>query len=239
MTAEMVPDPAAGDVAVVIAAFRAERTIAAALASVMRQRPEAAEIVVVDDGSEDGTARAAAAACPAARIIRLAANRGVAAALNVGVAATRAPLVMFLDADDLWAEGAVAALTAPLVEDAALDGVFGMTLQFTDPAGVMAANEVTAAANGLPAHGALKSAFAIRRAALDRVGPFDEAFHRADFVEWLARARHTGLRTARVDTVVHHRRLHAGNLGRLHTDEQRAQYADVMRAISARRRGTA
>ena len=217
MTAEMVPDPAAGDVAVVIAAFRAERTIAAALASVMRQRPEAAEIVVVDDGSEDGTARAAAAACPAARIIRLAANRGVAAALNVGVAATR----------------------APLVEDAALDGVFGMTLQFTDPAGAMAANEVTAAANGLPAHGALKSAFAIRRAALDRVGPFDEAFHRADFVEWLARARHTGLRTARVDTVVHHRRLHAGNLGRLHTDEQRAQYADVMRAISARRRGTA
>jgi dolichol-phosphate mannosyltransferase len=60
------------------------------------------EVLVVDDGSTDGTAAAAeafAAACPAAMLLRLETNRGLGAALRAGFEAARGPWIATLDAD--------------------------------------------------------------------------------------------------------------------------------------------
>lgn len=96
-------------VSVVIPAFNAEATIDETLRSVRSQSYERLEIVVVDDGSTDGTLAVAErhAECdPRITIIRQS-NAGVAAARNAGWQAARAEFIAFIDADDLWAPSKV------------------------------------------------------------------------------------------------------------------------------------
>ena len=226
-------------VAVVIAAFQAEATIVAALQSVLRQTVAVSELVLIDDCSTDGTAARATALSPAVSVHRLPANVGVAAALNAGITRTTGSVVMFLDADDLWAPQKVDRQLAALAAGGStLDVVYGHSAQFVDPLDPLEplTVEQVAAIAGPAVVGVHKSAMAIRRESLLRVGLFDAAFHRADLLEWLARPTARGLRTEVLAEVVHYRRLHAHNMGHEHRDEQRRQYGEVMRGISRRRR---
>jgi len=97
-------------VGVVVPMYNAERTIGATLASICRQTHQALDIVVVDDGSSDGSAKIANAFAkrdPRIRILQQQ-NSGVATARNNGAAATDADFLAFVDADDLWASTKVA-----------------------------------------------------------------------------------------------------------------------------------
>ncbi len=89
------------DYGVVIPAFNAERTLRETLESVLAQTVAAAEIVVVDDGSTDGTADLAASVSPRVRVVRQA-NAGPGAATSRGIHELRSPLVATVDADDIW-----------------------------------------------------------------------------------------------------------------------------------------
>src|SRR3984893_6658147 len=98
------------EVSVVIPTYN-RGSVFAAIASVIAQRAANFELIVVDDGSTDDTwyelERTAAtlhaehAERVAMRIVRTE-NRGVAAARNTGVALASAPLIAFLDSDDVW-----------------------------------------------------------------------------------------------------------------------------------------
>jgi succinoglycan biosynthesis protein ExoU len=99
-------------IAVVIAAYNAERTLERAIASALAQ-PETAEVCVVDDASRDGTAAAAqsyAARDPRVTLIRRSINQGPSPARNAAVAATRSPWIAILDADDYLQPGRFATL---------------------------------------------------------------------------------------------------------------------------------
>lgn len=92
-------------VGVVVPMWNAERTVAATLDSISRQSHANLDIVVIDDGSTDGSAAIVAAHARRDQRVRLLrqANEGVAAARNAGAAAVRADMLAFVDADDLWA----------------------------------------------------------------------------------------------------------------------------------------
>jgi glycosyltransferase involved in cell wall biosynthesis len=95
-------------VSVVIPARDAEAMIGRTVAAVVAQELDGEfEVVVVDDGSTDATAETARAA--GARVVSNATSRGPADARNAGVAATRAPLLAFTDADCVPAPGWLAA----------------------------------------------------------------------------------------------------------------------------------
>ncbi len=89
--------------AVVIPAYRAAATLSCALDSVVAQTLPPQQVVVVDDGSPDGTELADIVARYGGdvQLVRQA-NAGPASARNTGVRATSAPWVAFLDADDTW-----------------------------------------------------------------------------------------------------------------------------------------
>lgn len=98
-------------VSVVIPAFNERGAIEATIADVRAALLEAeksyaeSEIIVVDDGSSDGTADLAEAA--GARVIRQPQNRGYGAALKVGFAAARYEKIVITDADGTYPAGAI------------------------------------------------------------------------------------------------------------------------------------
>ncbi|MGH7836692.1 MAG: glycosyltransferase family 2 protein [Candidatus Binataceae bacterium] len=102
------------EVSVIIPSHNRRAMVGEAIASVLAQCDVSCELIIVDDGSTDGTAdalaRLAGEACGwsgsvSMQIAEHRENRGVAAARNTGVALATAPLIAFLDSDDLWAPG--------------------------------------------------------------------------------------------------------------------------------------
>lgn len=105
---------------VLLPAYNAAPTLARALDSVVAQRLDGIDIVVVDDGSSDATAAIAQAHPAHARVIRHAQNRGSSAALATALANARYDRVAFLDADDEWLPGKLDAQLAALASETAL-----------------------------------------------------------------------------------------------------------------------
>lgn len=95
-------------VSVVIPCFNTERYIAATLRAVLAQTGAALEVIVVDDGSTDGSAAIVEREFPQVRLMRRA-NAGVAAARNAGIDAATGDWVAFCDADDIWLPDKLAA----------------------------------------------------------------------------------------------------------------------------------
>jgi glycosyltransferase involved in cell wall biosynthesis len=90
-------------ISVVIPAHNCEATIRRALASVAAQTLQPAQIVIVDDASEDGTAAVASEiAGHKGKVIRLKENIGASGARNAGIRVADSDLIAFLDADDEW-----------------------------------------------------------------------------------------------------------------------------------------
>lgn len=92
-------------VSVIIPAFNARSTIRETLESVQAQIYRNLDIVIVDDGSSDGTPDAVAdlaANDPRVTIIRRERNGGIPSTRNIGIKASRGIYLSFVDADDLW-----------------------------------------------------------------------------------------------------------------------------------------
>jgi glycosyltransferase involved in cell wall biosynthesis len=110
-------------VSIVIPAYNAQHYIAGAVASARAQTLRDIEIIVVDDGSRDGTATAALDAAgndPRVRVICYEMNRGAAHARNVALAVASGTWIAPLDADDAFSADRLARLV-PLAEAAGAD----------------------------------------------------------------------------------------------------------------------
>ena len=94
-------------VSVVIPCFNAERYIGEAIESVLSQTVPGDEILIVDDGSSDDSAKVIAQVASHVRYFRQD-NQGISAARNNGLARATGACIAFLDADDLWTPDSLA-----------------------------------------------------------------------------------------------------------------------------------
>lgn len=110
--------PCTPSLTVVITAFNESAQIAARVRDVLAQDypREKLQVIVVDDGSTDGTARVADIGDPHVRVIALPRNGGKAAALGVAIAATATDVIAFADARQRFAPLALRKLMEPFAD---------------------------------------------------------------------------------------------------------------------------
>jgi glycosyltransferase involved in cell wall biosynthesis len=214
---------------VVIPCYNGEIYLAEAIASVKAQSAGPTEIIVIDDGSTDGSAEIAKAA--QVRYVRQD-NAGVAAALNHGVRVASGPLIAFLSADDVWRQDKLALQQAALA-DATNRLVFGHMLHFISPelpADVAAT--LVAPPDPMPAFSA--GTLLTRLETFRAVGELNESFAVGEFVDWFGRAKDSGLDVVMLPDTVSMRRVHKSNHS---TATLKAKsYAPVLKALLDRRR---
>jgi len=217
-------------VSVVIPAFNAEAYLAEAVASVLEQTTPATEIIVIDDGSTDGTGNVARSIAAVTYVRQ--ANAGVAAALNHGARIASGNCLAFLSADDIWCRDKLA-LQQQALQSAPNRLVFGQMQHFVSP-------ELTPAqAAGLACPPEPMPAFSAgtlltRLDTFRDIGPLNEGFKVGEFLDWYGRARDGGAEVIMLGSVVSHRRVHLSNQSTKALREK--SYAPVLKAMLDRRR---
>jgi len=206
-------------ISILIAAYRAAPTVAWALAGARAQTHRDWEIVVVEDGSRDGTeaiVRAAASSeFPSIRYENLGTNQGVAAARNRLLQLATGDAVAFLDADDWWAPDHLATGIRQLETGADLvatgvrtfDLASQQTLQEVRPPASLATDPVATLFNESVI--ITSSSVLLSRDLIARTGGFDRNFSVGEDRDYWLRAAVAGARFAVAPGLTCHYAKHA------------------------------
>lgn len=223
-------------VSVVIPCFNAGRYIGEAIESVLSQTVPGDEILIVDDGSSDDSAKVIAQFASHVRYFRQD-NQGISAARNNGLARATGACIAFLDADDLWTPDSLAGRRQRLVETTDLDYVYGWVEPFVSPDMDPDAQKMVGT---LPATqpGRVAGTMLVRRRVFETVGLFDANFKIGETMDWVARVDAAGHQSADIGQVVLRRRVHGANTV-IKQRKMQGDYLRVLRAAIERRRGTA
>lgn len=218
-------------VSVIIPVFNAERFLSDALNSVLSQGYPNLELIVVDDGSTDGSREIIQRTPGKIRYLRQE-NSGPAAARNRGLEIAHGDVLAFQDADDIWPPHKLEIQLATLDKDPTLEIVIG---------------QVQRVQSSLPTDGPVDkidvpcfsvnlAASIFRRSAFERVGPFDERLRFSEDVDWFMRARERGVRMATIEDVTLFYRLHDQNITRDKTLTNLNTFRVLKMSLDRRRR---
>jgi len=219
-------------VSVVIPVFNGERFLREAVQSVLDQKYSPLEIIIVDDGSTDGTATVSGSLPETVRYLHQT-NQGPAAARNRGIEQAHGSLIAFADADDLWPADKLALQLPYLIRDPKIDIVLGriqqVRLSETDN-GQTRAEEFAE-----PAFSVNLGSAIIRKPVFEQVGLFDETMRYSEDVDWFMRAREGGAAIATIDAVTLFYRQHEQNMTRGKSTSELNVLKALKRSLDRRR----
>jgi glycosyltransferase involved in cell wall biosynthesis len=236
-------EPHAGDllISVVTPTHNRAQLLQRAMASVLAQRWQAFEWIVVDDASEDETpAVLRSCADPRVSFRRLVPNRGVAAARNAGIEAARGAFVAFLDDDDEYLPGYLDTVVGRIRSSTRAPDVIwsGVTRVYENPDGscreqsqVWRCGSDDDGIAGSLAHLTqlnMSCGLCVRRESLLRVGLFDPVFRVSEDVDLLLRLAAAGCAFGCVAQPLIRVYVHAGS------SLSRSSRSAVMAAANAR-----
>jgi len=199
-------------VSCVIPVFNAESWIGESLDSVLGQSRPPDEVIVVDDGSTDGTAEVLKKYGARIKSVRQE-NAGPGAARNRGVALSTGALIAFQDADDVWLPEKLERQLLSFEERPALE----LSLTHLRCFWIEELREREAALQGHPLTrpslpGWVFQTLVARRETLSRVGPLIEDQLIGEDTDWFLRARELGVAIEMLPDVLVLRRFHHNNL---------------------------
>ena len=200
--------PAAAPVTVVVPLFNSRPFIRQAIDSILAQSARPQEIVVIDDGSSDGGA-GLVEGIAGVRVIHQD-NAGEAAARNRGIREATQPFIAFLDQDDLWLPDKLRLQVATLMQDPAIDIVFGRHRLIVEAGADWFRRELLD--RSLSAR--LPGPLLVRRSVFERIGLFREDMKLGSDVDWTWRASDAGLVFHLIEQDVLQRRIHGANASR-------------------------
>jgi hypothetical protein len=206
------------DCSVVVVSWNTRELLESCLASVLSHAP-GAEVVVVDNGSADGSAEMVRAKFPATALVANPSNRGFARAVNQGVGRATRPVIALLNPDATLTPGALDRLLRTLESDSAI-GIAGAQLLDEDGSRQHSYDNFPSLATEclnksvlralLPASfpdkrrqldavtdvdSVIGACLVVRRSTLDRVGLLDERFFVfLEETDWCLRMKRAGLR---------------------------------------------
>jgi glycosyltransferase involved in cell wall biosynthesis len=200
--------PSLPAVSVIIPAYNAEHFLQETIESVLKQTYTDFEVIIVDDGSTDGTADKAKSYLHDPRVHYIyQENKGVCAARNKGIRSTKSELIAFVDADDVWLQEKLEK-QVPLFEDNNVGLVYCMIehidendnvlphLSWPHPRG--ATYKDLLYINWIVGSG---SSVIIRKDVFDKVGFFDEGLKGLEDMDMWIRILH-GYKSSYVDSVL-------------------------------------
>jgi glycosyltransferase involved in cell wall biosynthesis len=211
-----------GLVSVVIPVRNGVRYLGEAIESVLGQGQVEVEVIVVDNGSSDGSRALAESFGAPVRVIEEA-RPGAAHARNGGVRMARGQYLAFLDADDVWTPGKLKRQLAELEAKQDLDMVFAFGENFLSPELTEAEGQEVSYLPG-PGPFIMPSTMLARRESFVRVGELPD-LREGEFIAWYGSALSMGLRSEVVPEVLFRRRVHRTNSTRIE-----AHRADLLRA---------
>lgn len=222
-------------ISVIIPVFNGEKYLAAAIESVLGQTYRPIEIIVVDDGSTDGS-REIAERFAATVHYAFQSHQGPGAARNKGVELAGGIFCAFIDADDLWVEHKLIRQMAAFKSNTEVDMVFSLMEQFHSP------ELYKEIASKLTGHGKILAGYSpgsllVKRGAFLRAGPFDIQWRIGEFIAWYSMAIDKGLKSHLVPEVLARRRLHGANMT-LRERTATADYVKILKASLDRRRNS-
>ena len=196
-------------VSIIIPVYNGEAFLEEAVESIRRQNYQPLEIIIVNDGSTDGTAKIAASFKGDVRYV-FQPNSGPPAARNRGLRMARGNVISFLDADDLWSENKLELQLSHLADDPSVEIVLGRR-KFIHSAEVVDHRSKFEAFSD--AQIALNLATAVfRKSVFDKVGFFDETLYHCDDWDWFMRARELSVSMVMHQEVTLFGRRHEHNL---------------------------
>jgi len=194
---------------VIIPVYNGEKYLREALESVLADPWESFELIVVDDGSSDGTA-AVVRDFPGVRY-HFQENQGVAVARNTGIGLARGRYIAFLDSDDIWLPGRFIESFRKMEEDPEVQYLLGEMIMFLEK-GMERPPLIRPEWLGKPVTGAATGVMTARRDCFSRVGLFNPGYRKGEDTEWLHRANGMQVKKAHLARPVIRRRIHPGSL---------------------------
>jgi len=218
-------------ISVIIPVHNCEKYLATAIESVLYQTYKNIEIIIIDDGSTDNTAKIACEFKPNINYYYQD-NQGAAAARNKGIHLATGDFIAFLDADDIWLKNKLIQQTK-IFKNQDIDCVFSLIQQFHSP-------ELTNKEKAkIKVHDAILTGYSpgtmlIKKNTFFKIGGFATNLRMGEFIDWYLRAKEKGLKEFMLNKILMKRRLHSQNMG-LREKNARSDYIKIIKASLDRR----
>jgi glycosyltransferase involved in cell wall biosynthesis len=195
-------------VSIVVPVFNGARYLGAALQSAFEQDYRPIQVIVVDDGSTDATAKAVRSFKEVIYIYQ--SNQGAYAARNQGISVALGEFIAFLDADDLWTRNKLSLQIDWLTEHMDIGYVAARFRNFLEkgverPGWIKKEQLSEDQVGGVPN-------LVVRRSVFKKIGIFETGCGSGADLDWVLRAKDAGIKCAILPHTLLYRRIHDSNL---------------------------
>jgi len=219
----------------IIPVYNGARYLAEALGSIVAQTYRPLEIVVVDDGSVDGTQELVTSCGYQVQYWRQT-NAGPASACNQGLRVSQGEMVAFLEQDDLWHPEKLERQWARFRARSELDFCVTHIQNFWAPELSREEERFRGHRRARPVPGYVTQTLLARRSTFQKVGPFNPALRFSHATEWFLRANEREAFGELLGDVLVYRRLHEANASRREGHTSRDEYLRLIKSTLDRRR---